>query len=387
MEFVIRTADLVRELQTVTGVVEKRTTVPILANLLLEAESDRLLIGASDLEVTIRGMAKATVLKDGGVTLPAAKLHEIARSLPDGEVQFKLLDRNQVQIVCERTRYKIAGQARDEFPAFPKFDEAHGVKVPAKLLRDLVERVVFSITVEDPRYSLNGALLLLEKGRLTLVATDGHRLAFASHPLEGASKGTKDMRVIVPRKALHEVAKLAEQAGDDEDVVFGSSDNQMFFVVGGHRLTSNLLEGTFPSYQNVMPTSCATVVRVPTADFGEAVHRVALLASERYGRAVRLTLSDGKLELSSRTEMGEAQESLAVDYNGDDLSIGFNARYLQDFFKAVGAPGVRLELNPVRPGDAAEAAKGAEPGDKPGQLRPDDEGPLDYRYVVMPMHL
>jgi len=385
MEFVIQKNDLVRELQTVTGVVEKRATLPILANLWLEAKDDRLFVGASDLEVTIRGTAKATVVRSGAVTLPAGKLHEIARSLPDAEVQFKLLERNQVSINCERTRYRIAGQPRDEFPNFPEFDSGKGVKLPGKLLSSLIDRVAFAITMEDPRYSLNGALFLLEKGRLTLVATDGHRLAYASNEVTGAAKA--QMRVIVPRKALSEVAKLTADLDEDDTVIFGTSDSQVFFVVGEHRMTSNLLEGNFPNYTNVMPTSCATTVTVPTEEFAQAVRRVSLLASDRYGRAVRVGLSNGKLDLFSKTEMGEAQESLSVDYEGDEMTIGFNARYLLDFFGVVGTDSVRLELNPIRPGEDAKAPKGAEAGDKPGQLRPDVEGPLDYRYVVMPMHL
>ena len=385
MEFVIQKSDLVRELQTVTGVVEKRATLPILANLLLEAKGDRLYVGASDLEVTIRGSAKAEVSRDGSVTLPAGKLHEIARSLPEAEVRFKLLERNQVAISCERTKYKISGQSRDEFPSFPEVDTAKGIKLPAPLLRGLIERVAFSITMEDPRYSLNGALFLLQAGRLTLVATDGHRLAYAAADV-GAEPEGGELKVIVPRKALGEVAKLTADAASDDEVVFGKSDgSQVFFVVNDHRLTSNVLEGNFPSYKNVMPQSCSTIVSVPTEDFSQAVRRVALLANDRYGRAVKLSLSAGKLDLSSKTEMGEAQESLAVDYDGSEMTIGFNARYLQDFFNVVGSDAVQLELNPVKPGENGD--KTSDPGDKPGQLRPQGEEKLDYRYIVMPMHL
>jgi DNA polymerase-3 subunit beta len=384
MEFVIQRNDLQRELQTITGVVEKRATLTILANLLLEAKSDRLMVGASDLEVTIRGAAKATVKKEGAVTLPAAKLHEIARSLPDAEVHFKLLDRNQVAIKCERTNYKISGLARDDFPSFPEVNLDKGVKLPGALLRQLIDRVAFSITMEDPRYSLNGALFLLQEGKLTLVATDGHRLAFASMKTDAKPPEGNELRVIVPRKALAEVAKLTADLESDGEVVFGKSDNQVFFAVGNHRLTSNVLEGNFPAYKNVMPTACATIVSVPTEEFSKAVRRVALLANERYGRAVRLSLTQGKLDLSSKTEMGEAEESLPVEYDGGEVSIGFNARYLQDFFSVVGSDLVSLELNPTRPGDSAASA---DAGDKPGQLRPEPEGEMDYRYIVMPMHL
>jgi DNA polymerase-3 subunit beta len=382
MEFVIRKADLVRELQTVTGVVEKRATLPILANLLLETTPDGLQVGASDLEVTIRGTAEANVIRPGSVTLPAGKLHEIARSLPDSDVQFKLLDRNQVAITCERTRYRIAGQPRDDFPGFPEIDTKGGVNLPAALLNRMIERVAFAITTEDPRYSLNGALLLMGRGRLTLVATDGHRLAFVSHEL-GAAVAGEELRLIVPRKALSEVQKMTESLGDEDEVVFGKADNQIYFVVGTHKLTSNLLEGNFPRYENVMPQSSEITVMLPTEGLAQAVRRVALLASERYGRAVRLGLTSGKLQLSSRTEMGEAEEVLEVDYDGTPIEIGFNARYLIDYLSVVGSPSVSLELSP-----SASSTEGKiQAGDKPGQLRPEPRGESDYRYVVMPMHL
>jgi DNA polymerase-3 subunit beta len=383
MEFVINKSELVRELQTITGVVEKRATLPILANLLLETTEDGLQVGASDLEVTVRGVAQATVVKEGSVTLPAGKLHEIARSLPDAEVQFKLLERNQVQISCERTRYRISGQARDEFPNFPELDESKGIELPGQLLNRMIERVAFAITTEDPRYSLNGALFLLEKGKLTLVATDGHRLAFVSKELEIKAKDKLD--VIVPRKALGEVSKLTADLGPEETVTFGKSDNQVFFVVGQHRLTCNLLEGKFPRYENVMPEASETSLVLGREELANAVRRVSLLASDRYGKAIKLAAGPGKLELSSQTEMGEAQEELGVEYEGDEIQIGFNARYLLDFLAAVGTDTVRLELNPTKKGE--KAAPRAEAGDKPGQLRPEPEGDMAYRYIVMPMHL
>ncbi len=381
MEFVIHKNELVRELQTVTGVVERRATLPILANLLLETTPDGLQVGASDMEVTIRGTARATVVRPGSITLPAAKLHDIAKSLPDAEVQFKLLERNQVSISCDRTRYRIAGQPRDEFPAFPELDIKAGVKLPALALKRMIDRVLFAITTEDPRYSLNGALWILESGKITLVATDGHRLAFIARESDVHVPGG-ELRVIIPRKALHEVSKMMADQGAESEVVFGKSDKQVFFVVGQHKLTSNLVEGRFPRYENVMPQSSQTVLVLPTDDLTQAVKRVSLVAHERYGRAIRVQLSKGKLELSSKTEVGEAQEALAVDYAGDEVAIGFNARYLLDFLGVVGTTQVRLEMNPA-PAGAGEG----EAGDKPGQFRPEGENEFDYRYVVMPMHL
>jgi DNA polymerase-3 subunit beta len=213
------------------------------------------------------------------------------------------------------------------------------------------------------------------------VATDGHRLAFVSREL-GVEAPGGELEVIVPRKALAEVQKMTDDLGEGDEVIFGKSDNQVFFVVGRHKLTSNLLEGNFPRYENVMPEESNTKISLPTDDFSHAVRRVSLLASDRYGRAIRLCLSSGKLDLSSRTEMGDAQEALSVDYEGDEVEIGFNARYLLDFLAVVGSPTVSLELNPARSDDTE---KKAEAGDKPGQLRPEPSGEMDYRYIVMPM--
>lgn len=386
MEFVIKKNDLVRELQTVTGVVEKRATLPILANLLIEAGPNGLQVGASDLEVTIRGAAKATVVKPGSVTLPAGKLHEIARSLPESDVQFKLLERHMVAISCERTRYRIAGQPRDDFPKFPDMDVTKSIALPAGPFKDMIERVAFAITTEDPRYSLHGALLVVADGGLTLVATDGYRLAYASRKI-ALGKGASETRVIVPRKALGEVGKLAAEVEPDATIGFGRSGNHVFFVVGGHTLTTTVPEGSFPKYDEVMPKRCDTAVTVPTAELSDAVKRVSLLANDRFGRAVKFVLSNGRLELSSETEMGQANEVLNLDYAGDEKAIGFNARYLLDFLGVVGTAAVRLELDPVKEGEAEAERKAKKAGDKPGQFRPEPAGDLDYRYIVMPRDL
>lgn len=386
MEFIIKQSDLVRELQTVTGVVEKRATLPILANLLIEAGPTGLSVGASDLEVTIRGTAKATVVKPGSVTLPASKLYEIARSLPDSDVQFKLLERHIVSISCERTRYKIAGQPRDEFPKFPDLDVTKGIALPAGSLTSMIERVGFAITTEDPRYSLHGALLLVQDSRMTLVATDGYRLSYASGKIASA-KGAAEVRVIVPRKALGEVGKLAADADAESTVTFGKSGNYVYFTVGDHTLTTTVPEGAFPKYDEVMPKKCETEITLDKHELTDAVKRVSLVASDRFGRAVRFHLSSGRLELSSETELGEANEVLNVDYAGDEKTIGFNAKYLLEFLNVVGTDSVKLELDPLKEGESETDRKAKKSGDKPGQFRPEPAGDLDYRYIVMPRDL
>jgi DNA polymerase-3 subunit beta len=381
MEFVIRKNDLVHELQTIAGVVEKRATIPILSNLLLEAREDGLHIRASDLEVSIRGSVKATVVENGEVTLPAAKLLEIARSLPDAEIQFKLKG-TQMGVSCERSRFKLAGQGADEFPAFPELDTVP-TSLPGKILRAMIERVAFAITTEDPRYSLNGALLRVEANGICLVATDGHRLAFCRQEVSGIDLPEGPIEVIVPRKALSEVLKLSSNMDDEQSMQFGIKGNHVFFSLAGHELVSTIPEGPFPSYKNVLPEASSIAVTVPSGDLLAAVRRVSLMASDRFGKAVRFALSSGKLELSYESDMGNAQEQLTVDYDGDPVEIGFNARYFQDFLNVVGTENVQLELGPMKEGEEGSGNT----GDKPGQLRPEPAGDMDYRYVVMPMHL
>jgi DNA polymerase-3 subunit beta len=382
MEFVIQKSDLVRELQTVTGVVEKRATLPILSNLLLQARDDQLHVRASDLEVSVRGSVKAEIVKEGSVTLPAAKLFEIARSLPDAEVVFKMGEGNHVAISCERIRYRLSGQPVDDFPGFPTL-ESNPVTLSGAALREMIERVSFAITTEDPRYTLNGALLLIKKDGVWMVATDGHRLSFVHQPME-TDIPDDEIKAIVPRKALNEVLKLTADLTTEDTVGFGKQGNHVFFSVAGHELATTTPEGPFPNYENVMPDSCGTSIVLPTGELSSAVRRVSLLATDRFGKAVRFALSEGKLTLSYEADVGNAEETLSVDYAGEDMEIGFNAKYILEFLGVVGSEQVRLELDPVRPG---EGGGGGKPGDKPGQLRPEPSDDMDYRYIVMPMHL
>jgi DNA polymerase-3 subunit beta len=247
----------------------------------------------------------------------------------------------------------------------------------------MIERTAFAITTEDHRYSLNGALCLVRAGSVTFVATDGHRLAFVSQKVDVKPPKGDDLKSIVPRKALTQLAHLAAEEDPGNPVKLGRAGNQMFFGVGSHVLTTTLLEGQFPEFEKVMPKSCDTTLVLPTADIGDALRRVSLLSSDRHTRAIQFSLSEGKLDLSSETEMGRAEETLAVDYAGADVAIGFNAKYLLDFLGVVGTGAVALELNPSR----ADESGAARTGDKPGLLRPHDGGDLEYKYVVMPMQL
>jgi DNA polymerase III subunit beta len=370
MEFSVKKFDLLEELDLTQGVVERKTTIPILSNLLCEAKGNRLSITATDLELSIRTSCEAKVKKEGAGTIPAKKLLDLVRLLPDEEIKFKLLENHWVQITCDRKNYKLVGMSKDNFPALPNFPHAL-VKIPAKLLADVISKTTFAISLEESRYTLNGALLVLKPNSLTMVATDGHRLAMVEtdHKFEGFSAET---RVLVPKKAMTEIQRLAAQSGDDSAIDFGQDESHLFFQFGGRLLTSRKLTGQFPNYEAVLPREANKTVVLERAELQDALRRVSQLADQR-SHAVKFMLAKEGLEISaSSPEYGEAKETIEKEFKGDPIAIGFNAQYLLDFLGAAADGPISFELK-----DDQSA----------GQLRPTGDESSRYRYVVMPMRI
>jgi DNA polymerase-3 subunit beta len=369
MEFSVKRSDLLDELNLTQGVVERKSTIPILSNLLVEAKGSRLTITATDLELSIRTSCEAKIKKEGAGTIPAKKLFELMRLLPEGEIKFKLLDNHWVQVTADRKTYKLVGMSKDNFPALPAFPHAL-VKIPAKLLADVIAKTTFAISLEESRYTLNGALLVLKPNSITMVATDGHRLAIVAkdHKFEGFSTET---RVLVPKKAMTEVQRLAAESGDDS-VEFAQDESHLFFQFGGRLLTSRKLTGQFPNYEAVLPRDANKTVALERVELQEALRRVSQLADQR-SHAVKFMLSKEGLELSaSSPEYGEAKEVIEKEFKGETISIGFNAQYLLDFLAAAADGPISFELK-----DEQSA----------GQLRPLADESTRYRYVVMPMRI
>jgi len=369
MEFSVKRSDLLDELNLTQGVVERKSTIPILSNLLVEAKGSRLTITATDLELSIRTSCEAKIKKEGAGTIPAKKLFELMRLLPEGEIKFKLLDNHWVQVTADRKTYKLVGMSKDNFPALPAFPHAL-VKIPAKLLADVIAKTTFAISLEESRYTLNGALLVLKPNSITMVATDGHRLAIVEkdHKFEGFSTET---RVLVPKKAMTEVQRLAAESGDDS-VEFAQDESHLFFQFGGRLLTSRKLTGQFPNYEAVLPRDANKTVALERVELQEALRRVSQLADQR-SHAVKFMLSKEGLELSaSSPEYGEAKEVIEKEFKGETISIGFNAQYLLDFLAAAADGPISFELK-----DEQSA----------GQLRPLADETTRYRYVVMPMRI
>jgi DNA polymerase-3 subunit beta len=370
MEYSVKKYDLLEELSLTQGVVERKTTIPILSNLLCEAKGNRLTITATDLELSIRTSCEAKVKKDGAGTIPAKKLLELIRLLPDEEIRFKLLENHWMQITCDRRNYKLVGMSKDNFPALPDFPHAL-VKIPAKLLAAVIAKTTFAISLEESRYTLNGALLVVKPNSLTMVATDGHRLAMVEtdHKFEGLSAET---RVLVPKKAMNEVQRLAAESGDDATVEFAQDESHLFFQFGGRLLTCRKLTGQFPNYEAVLPRDVNKTVSIERNELQDALRRVSQLADQR-SHAVKFVLAKEGLEISaSSPEYGEAKEAIEKEYKGEPISIGFNAQYLLDFLAAAPDGPISFELK-----DEQSA----------GQLRPLGDESSRYRYVVMPMRI
>jgi DNA polymerase-3 subunit beta len=367
MEITVRKSDLVKELQLVQGIVERKNSIPILSNVLCEAKGGEVRIAATDLDVSLRCGCAAQVAKEGAITLGAKKLYEIVRSLPESDVHIKVLPDAWATLDCERVSFKMAGLPREDFPALPEGKPSRGIEIPADVLRDLIARTAFAITAEDARYYLAGALLVLDPEGAAMVATDGHRLSYAQR--KTALKINEPMRVLVPRKAIHELARLLE--GEDS-VTFQQVESHLTFAAGGRTLASKMIEGQFPAFEKVIALSGDKVVALGRERLAAAIRRVSLLSSER-SRAVRLTLGPGKVDLAaSSPDLGEAKESLSAEYEGQGVEIGFNAQYILDFLGAVGGEAVSLELKDH---------------ESQGLFRPEGKTETDYRYVVMPMRL
>lgn len=370
MEFSVKKYDLLDELALTQGVVERKTTIPILSNLLFEAQGNRLAITATDLELSIRTSCEVKGKKEGAGTIPAKKLLELVRLLPDEEIRFKLLENHWMQISCDRKNYKLVGMSRDNFPALPNFPQAL-VKIPVQLLSGVIAKTIFAISQEESRYTLNGALLVLKPNSLTMVATDGHRLAMVEtdHKFEGFSAET---RVLIPKKAMSEIQRLAAGSGEDAAVEFAQDESHLFFQFGPRLLTTRKLTGQFPNYEAVLPREVSNAVVLERDELQDALRRVSQLADQR-SHAVKFMLAKEGLEISaSSPEYGEAKEAIEKEFKGEPIAIGFNAQYLLDFLSAAADGPISFELK-----DDQSA----------GQLRPLADEASRYRYVVMPMRI
>ena len=370
MEFAVSKSDLVKELGLTQGVVEKKTTIPILSNILVETDEDKVWLTATDLELGIKCACPARIKKEGAGTIPARRLLDYVRLLPDADVQVKVAENQWASLVCGRSRTRIAGMSRESFPELPQMPESVA-EIPLSVLSQMIASTIFAISAEESRFTLNGALLILKNSGLVMVSTDGHRLALMEKKVE--LSGLKEpFRALLPKKAMSEVQKLAS---DDvtKPVQFSGNDNHLFFQIDQRTLLSRRLTGNFPDYERVLPKEHPHVLVIGKDEFKSAIERVAQFADER-SRAIRLQILNGELKVhSSISETGESEETIPVEYSGSDVEVGFNAQYLLDFLRTVEGSEIEFHFK-----DANSA----------GELRPHDgSAETVYRYVVMPMRI
>ena len=373
MEITVSRQDLVRELTATQSVVERKTTIPILSNFLIEAEGDRLNITATDLDQAIRTSAAEKVKKPGACTIPARKLYDYIKLLPEGDISIKLLENHWVQIRSGRSNTKMVGMARANYPQVPEFPSVAATSISLIALKTLIARTIFAISNEESRYTLNGALLVIKAESLAMVATDGHRLSYVEKPNELLEGISGEKRVLIPRKALQELQQLLGNS-DADKVEFADDEHTLFFRVGHRTLSTRKLSGQFPNFEAVMPRDNTKFAVVRSSELSAAIQRVAQFADERSG-AIKLRLEGNELKISSNSaESGESEDTIDTPYSGDPIMVGFNSVYILDFLKALGNEGeVRLEFK-----DSQSA----------GQMRPEDpDAEYKYRYVLMPMRI
>jgi DNA polymerase-3 subunit beta len=367
MHLTISKSVLLKELTFIQGVVEKKNTIPILSNLLLETGDGTLGIKGTDLDVSISTVCEAEIKKAGAICVQAKKLFEIVRALPEAEIEIKCDEQDKVRIDCGSSRFKLLGLSKDNFPELQEF-RGQFVSLPLELFRTFISRTIFAITNEESRYALNGAKFEVSDQGIRMVATDGHRLSFIEK--KGSFAGDLKVDVLIPKKTLAELVKLTAET--EESVEFGKDENHLFFKVGKRLLVSRILSGQFPNYELVLPKDNKNHIAIDTSRVAGAIRRVALMADER-SHAIKFDVADGQINITSQAaDVGEAKETLPVDYSGEALTAGFNAQYLHDFFGVIQDGEVVFEFKD---------------GNSQAQLRPGADNEYDFRYIVMPMRL
>ncbi len=365
MKFSLAKETLLDELQLLQGIVEKRNTMPILANILMNVSESQIELTGTDLEVGLRTHFEATIEKPGAITINGKKIFEIVKSLPEGQVVTVEQKDELVEITAGDSEFKVLCLPKEDYPQVPEPQFEKKILLPLKDLKEMIDRVYYAITQEQ-RYYLNGALLSVKDKQMELVSTDGHRLSFTSRS-DDAIKVEKDISVIVAKKTLNEIRKF-----DEESVAFDLDDNNLFFNVGRRTLISRIIESKFPNYQAVIPKDNPHLLSIGREELANAIRRVSLLSSER-SKGIKFYLEKNKMRLfSSNPEIGEARDRLDVEYKGQNLEIGFNAQYLLDFLTAIAAERVDFEIK-----DENSAVL----------LKPGTEEDIKNIYVLMPMKI
>lgn len=394
MEFVIKQSALKDELGFVQGIVEKKSTIPVLSNILIESVGEGTIrIVGTDLDVTIRCEAEADIKQSGSMCIQARKLFDIVRLLEDEDVHFTKEENEWVKLSCGKSKFRLAGVNRDQFPEVPSFKSAP-LKLTAEIFNHFINNTAFAITNEQSRFTLSGAKFMIDGGMARMVTTDGHRLAFIERNL-GENAPTENMDALIPKKALMELVKIARDSKGE--VSFGEDPNHIYFEVDGRLLITRKLSGNFPNYEMVIPKDNDKTVTFDAEAMKNAIRRVALMADERT-RSVKLTIRTGEIEIGAQSsEEGEASEKVTADYSGEEVAIGFNSQYLQEFLNVVGSTETSETVaEQENDGETVRVKEGAgkprisfefKDGNAQTQMRVAGDTNYDYKYIVMPLRI
>ena len=402
MEFTIKQSVLKEELGFIQGVVERKSTIPVLSNILIESlgENEIRILG-TDLDVTIRCDAEAEIKQAGSMCIQARKLFDIVRTLDAGEVHFKKLENEWVQMKAGRASFRLAGVSREQYPEIPIFKSAP-MRLPSEVFNYFIHNTAFAITNEQSRFTLSGAKFMIADGKARMVTTDGHRLAFIEKVLDGSDD--QQMDALIPKKALLELVKISRDSEDD--IQFGEDQNHIYFQTGGRLLITRKLSGNFPNYEMVMPKDNDKRVVFDLLEMKNAVRRISLMADER-NRSIRMTIRSGEVEITAQSsEEGEGQEFVPADYSGEEeVTLGFNWQYLQEFLNNVGAfestgssdanggdaDGVKeTDGDKVRVKESKSSPRISfefKDANAATQIRVDGDTAYDYKYIVMPLRI
>jgi len=368
MKFTVDRSTFIDGIQKTLGIVERRTTIPILNNILIETHDDCIRISATDREIGLIADYDATIETPGSITVPAKKLHEMIREIDGERISFSLQDNNRIDITCEQVAFRIPGIGADEFPALEESLPQDFCEMSTPLFRDMVGKTYFAISLDEMRPTLSGVCFTLKDGEMEMVSTDGHRLALSRKTSDSVPGGHEIHGIIIPRKGVLEIKKLLESC---DDVVRMAVNEKTFFLQTNRTLLRiNLIDGVYPDYQKVLPTDDGIVLTVDRKQILHALRRMSVMSSDRFS-GVKIKLENNKMSLdSTNPDVGEAHDEITVDYAGDMFEVGYNVRYLIDAIDVISNDEIIFEARKER---------------GPGVIRP--AGNDGYMCVVMPIKI
>jgi len=346
MQFSIAKDTFLKALQKVQGIIETRKTMPILSNVLIEARPGKIDITATDLEVGMKSSYEASVKEEGKITVSAKKLYEIIKELPESEIYFSTRENDWIDLQCGKARFNIVGLSSEEFPSLPKIDDRDCIRIESGTLNKMVERTSYAICQDETKYNLNGILLKTTEHdgmvSLKMVSTDGHRLSLAENEFLGTSATALNKGIILPKKGVYEIKKITED--ETGEILLSFVDNNSVLRKGDTVVIMRLIDGEFPDYTKVLPLNNNNMAVINRSDFLHSLRRMSILSSDKF-KGVKLELQKGSMEISANNpELGEAHETMEVEYTGDPIGIRFNARYLIDVLSVIEMDEVELHL-------------------------------------------